>query len=380
MAKKIFFIFLAALVGLIVIIPIALKLTGSRSGLPGGQENTSSGDYFLRSEDSGNTWTAVSSNEEKTKFPTGIQGLTFHPQDSNQIFLGTKSSGLWKSSDAGKSWKKVKDKNEVLKPESAVYKVEINRSNPRIIYLALYYDNYGRILKSQDGGESFQQIYALTEQRFGVFDLYNNPYNADDITIITGQGGLLQTLNSGQTWKVKKWFGEPLSALLINTFSPGEIYVIARSKTVYKTTDDGENWTTIDPNVSAENETKSVQFEALNPFATGAGGLKLETFALDYSSPNTLYSGLADSVRRSTNKGNAWKDLKTIIPPESLPSRAIAINPQNSNEIYLGANKQIYRSRDWGQNWSVLNPPVRNKIQTIYVNTLNPKIVFVLSD
>ena len=157
MIKKILLIVLVLIVFLAVFLPLILKMVG-RSGFPFSIGSSSgTGGNILLSGDFGETWTSSNiSEEDKIPFPSQIYGLTFHPQNSDIIYLASKGSSFWKSSNGGKSWKKMADKTGTLKPAADIYKVASSPANPKIIYLAAYQDSRGKVLRSEDNGDSFK--------------------------------------------------------------------------------------------------------------------------------------------------------------------------------------------------------------------------------
>ena len=69
----------------------------------------------------------------------------------------------------------------------------------------------------------------------GVFDLYIDPQDADHVVIATGQGGVLETRNGGRTWRVRRWFSEALTQILVNPVFFGEMFVTTSGENLFKT-------------------------------------------------------------------------------------------------------------------------------------------------
>lgn len=384
--KKFILIVLVIVVGLLIIIPIVLRLAGVKSGtsLTGG----SVGQGLLKSEDGGETWTGVAvSDNKKISFPSGIYNLAYHPQNSDVIFLGSRGSGLWKSANGGKSWQNVTDKNGVLKPTSDVYKVSISHASPQIMYLAVYQDSLGRVLKSVDGGDSFKEVYTVTASGYGVFDLYVATDNPDNLIIITGQGGFLQTQDGGKTWRAHKWFGESLKTLLVNPIAPSEEYVITDTGNIAKTFDAGGVWTNLTDQINTENTPNyqpSLDSNTLFNLKQSASPFNntfknsAQTLTMDQNSPNILYLTLPNQLLRSKDGGFTWYNVDILTPPDSSPLGAVGVNPANSNIIFSGAGSQIYKSVDNGVNWKVINLPTSKIVKTFYFSPRNTNTMFAV--
>lgn len=388
MGLKILLIGLVIVLGLVVVLPFVLNIAGFKSfglsglGSVGGGPLASAGEGLLRSADGGENWDgAAISKTSRVPFPARLFDLAFHPQDSDIIFIGSKSSGLWKSKDAGKSWEKIFDQARVLSPASDVYKIAISRFNPKIMYLAVYQNDRGRVLKSEDGGESFREVYFVTANRYGVFDLYVNSGNPERAIIATGQGGVLETQNGGRTWRVVKWFSEPLVKLLINPVFPNEMFVLTDRGNLFKTFDGGENWADLNegPQEGGERISFAQPQISLNPLAgLFQQGSSIEALVPDPNLFTTLYIGSGSGVLRSSNGGFTWERLEILIPPEALPVKAVAVSPRSSSTIFAGASVQLHRSDDGGVNWRVKFLPTSSKIKNLLIHPLKPEIMFAV--
>lgn len=387
MVLKIILVILVIVLGLVVVLPFVLNIAGFNvfqfGSISGGA--ISAGEGLLRSKDGGESWVSVTnSSDKRIRFPQEILDISFHATSSDIIFLGSKGSGLWKSMNGGSSWQKVVDKARVLDPRADVYRVAVSRSQPRIIYLAVFQNSRGRVLKSEDGGGSFREMYFVTANRFGVFDLYADPSDANHVIIATGQGGVLETRNGGRTWRVKRWFSEALTRLVVNPYFSGEMFVTTSGKNLFKTFDGGENWADLNEglqrvaNSRGELEGRPSFQPSLNPFAGGAFGKSLEALVADPNVFTTIYIGSQDGLLRSTNGGFSWERLNVLIPPEALPVKAVVVDPRNSSTIFAAALNQIHRSEDGGINWNVKTLAVNGRIARILIHPLKPDTMFIV--
>lgn len=390
MLLKIILIGLAVILGLLVVLPFVLSIAGfnyfnlSDISSGGGAVTSSSAgqNLALRSRDAGENWDGISFlGDGRVSLPSQILDMAFHPQNPDVIFMGTKSSGIWKSKDTGQSWKKISDKSRVLNPIADVYKIAISRSNPQIIYAAVFQDRRGRVLRSSDGGDTFREIYFVTADRFGVFDLYINPADADWVIIVTGQGGALETKDSGRTWRVIKWFNNPLVKILVNPVFPVEMFVVNDQGNIFKTFDQGENWADLNEqsNDSGGSNLSYGPPPSFNPFAQ-LFSQSSKTIALvpDPKIFTTLYLGSKDGVLRSLDGGFNWKRLNLLMPPEALPVKAVVVHPRSSDIIFAGALSQLHQSDDAGMNWRVAFLPTSNKIKDLFIHPLKPEVMFAV--
>lgn len=370
MILKIILIILIAIIAVLIVLPFIFNIVGVQifqfSSSGGG-----SGTLFS-SQDGGKNW-------KNAVFTANIIDIVFHPLNSEIIWAGTKSAGLWKSENGSKSWKKISDTAGVLKERSDVFHIAVARSNPKILYLAVFQDKRGRILKSEDGGESFREIYFVTQDSFGVFDIYVSASDPDRVIIATGQGGVLESLDGGHTWRAIRWFGESVTRLAVNPVFANEIYVVTSGGRLWKTFNGGRNWSELNRGLEKIAVSSRQNNIAINPFSVFSGGRSLVgSFLPDPNIFTTVYVGSRIGLLRSPNGGFSWERLNLPLPPESLPVASAAIHPFNSSIIFAGAGKELYRSEDGGINWNVNTLPTKLKIHKIFIHPQKPEIMFLI--
>lgn len=383
MTSKYLLILIVIFFALVILLPLILSFAGVpifQFGSVGGRQRAGDGGtILLRSSDEGKTWEGVQIAQDKKMLePREIFDIAFHPHNHSLMFLGTKSQGLWKSEDNGLSWTSVKDAVGVLKRDADVHKIAVSSSSPDTVYLAVFQEKRGRVLKSEDRGNSFREILFVTEDGFGVFDLFADPKNADHVLAVTGQGGILESVNGGKTWSIKRWFSEALTNILVNPDFPNEFFVVTSSGRLWKTFDGGENWADLNKalkRIMLKNREKERYVDPLLAFRSG-GGNNIERLIPDPMLFSTLYIGSRAGLLRSTNGGFGWEKMDTLIPPEALPVSAVAAHPRRSQTLFAAALSQIHRSDDGGKEWSVstLDTPLR--VSRFFIDPEDTNIMF----
>jgi len=183
--------------------------------------------------------------------------LAIAPSDPNILYLGTgepmharsstHGNGVWKSTDAGKTWTKIG-----LEKSYFINKVEVDSKNPDIVYVAAegkLYDNEPDcergLFKTTDGGKTWTNLGPMPDR--GVADVVIDPRNSDIVitasyklvrrawTYIDRQPGneLYKSTDGGKTWKKlttacrRAWRsgarGSPSSRRTRPSFMPGSM-------------------------------------------------------------------------------------------------------------------------------------------------------------
>ncbi len=173
------------------------------------------GDGVYKSTDAGKTWTNIGFGNSDA-----ISRIRIHPTNPNIVFVAdfgkygvnSEERGIFKSTDGGKSWRKVLYKG----PESGGIDVEIDQKNPNIMYASLW-EAYRKewqmssggpgsgMYKSTDGGETWTEITHATGLPSGIDGKIGiSVSSVDDSRVFAlvenENGGLYRSDDAGATW------------------------------------------------------------------------------------------------------------------------------------------------------------------------------------
>ncbi|MBT6854655.1 MAG: glycosyl hydrolase, partial [Nitrospina sp.] len=133
--------------------------------------------------DGGTYWENVSDGFLNS---AAVGALAVAPSDNNVIYAGMGEStiridvsfgdGIYKSTDAGKTWKNIG-----LQKTRHVSEIRVHPENPDLVYVSAFGDAFGAnkdrgIYRSKDGGENWEQILFRSEKA-GAIDLSMDPNN-----------------------------------------------------------------------------------------------------------------------------------------------------------------------------------------------------------
>ncbi|MGH9399766.1 MAG: WD40/YVTN/BNR-like repeat-containing protein, partial [Thermoanaerobaculia bacterium] len=223
-----------------------------------------------KTSDGGGAWTPVSDKDFKTG---SVGAIGVAESDPHVIYVGMGESpirgnvshgdGVYKSTDAGKTWTNVGLKNTYQ-----ISRVRVHPKNPDLVYVAAQGHVWGSnpergIFRSKDGGRTWEKALFVSEKT-GAADLVMDPTNPRILyagfwqvyrkpwMLESGgtESGIYRTADGGDTWK-KLAGGLPEGivgniGLAVSPARPDRVWAIVESKEkggVYRSDDAGEKWT-----------------------------------------------------------------------------------------------------------------------------------------
>lgn len=367
-----------------------------------------------RSIDGGKTWEHVLYVDDKT----GANAIEISESNPNILYASTwqsypgvngKSGGVYKSTDAGKSWKKI---DQGLPDDNGKGRIglAVSKINPDKIYALLDHrekpDSLGaaELYKSVDGGKSWQRTHQDELMIFSVIgwyftDVYVNPKNDEEVYALGVR--LAHSLNGGKTFDfiggdVFHLFPSPAEPLhldqcelWINPKNPDHL-VLGNDGGLYVSYDKGKSWLhlnniptgefydiTLDHktpyNIYAgaqDNATvygparewnpkyyEGWKYLWIDPWSGGDGCMTL----IDPVDTTTLYYSAQEGDVRRMNLNS--KVVKNVRPEISQLKGKVRYNfispyflsPHEHKTLYLGGN-YLFKSTDRGDSWSVISP------------------------
>jgi photosystem II stability/assembly factor-like uncharacterized protein/two-component sensor histidine kinase len=179
--------------------------------------NVSSGYGIWKSEDAGKTW-----KSSGLKNSRHVPRIAVHPTNHNIVYAGvlgniykpTQERGVYKSIDGGKTWKKTLFSNE----HAGVVDLTMDPTNPRVLYASTWRVNRtpyslnsggegSALWKSTDSGETWTELSTkkgFPEGTLGIIGVTVSPQNSQRIWAIIenkDKGGLYRSEDGGETWK-----------------------------------------------------------------------------------------------------------------------------------------------------------------------------------
>lgn len=319
--------------------------------------------------------------------------VTIDPSNSNNLWAGSASGGIWKSVNAGASWTPVVTGFPVL----GVSSILVHPTNPSIIYAGtgeVYRvdtsnigfnvwkarGTYGvGILKSTDGGLTWSPVLAKnSSDMFAIQMLEFDPVDPN-IVFACATDGLYKTVNGGTDWTriLAKTY---VSDIAINPSNRDQIVVgvgnmINTDKGIYRTTNGtaaAPTWTKITSGLP----TSFRGFIRLDN--VGATRLVASIGRDDNSTQGEIYI--------STNFGSTWvnKSGSHHCQYQFWFSHDVAINPSNLNQLVMGG-VPLYRytytsTTTTSGTRTTIGSNVHSDIHDVEFDPRNNSIIYVATD
>ena len=278
---------------------------------------------------------------------TGVAGV---PTDPNTYYFGAAAGGVWKTTDAGRTWKPLWDKLPEASP--SVGAIVVAPSNPNVIYAGT--------------GEG--------AVRGNVVD----------------GNGIYKSIDAGKTWafsglRDSRYIGR----MAISATDPNTVFVAAlghlfgdnSERGIYRTRDGGKSWQRV---LYVDDKT---------------GGIDVQ---IDPSNPNTIYAamwqvyrkpwifesgGPGSGLYRSRDGGTTWEKLTGHGLPDGIYGRIGVAPTTDPKRIYalIEAEKGgLYRTDDGGASWKLINSDNAYKQRAWYYTNVfadpkDPNKVFVMN-
>ncbi len=364
----------------------------------GGRSNTATGvvgdinTYYMgttggglwKTDDLGLTWNNISDGFFKTG---SVGAVSVSESDPNVVYVGMgehavrgvmthHGDGVYKSTDAGKTWKKIG-----LDLTQHISRIAIHPKDPNIVYVAaqgaLYSKNQDRgVYKSIDGGITWKKTLYV-DDKTGCVELsldMNNPrvlyaamneYGRQPWKVISGGvgSGLYKSTDSGETWvKIQKGLPKELGkmAVSVSRANSNKVYLLLESDSdkdlggLFVSNNAGENWSRV------TNDHRLIQ----------RAWYYIEVFA-DPQDENTVYVMSAPAMR-STDGGKTWE----IINSRHGDHHDLWINPNNPKNMVIADDGGASISVNFGKTWSLQSNMPTAQFYRINVDNMFPYNIY----
>ena len=292
---------------------------------------------IYKSTDGGETW-----NKVKGGLPTndvGKIGLAFAPSNPNFIYAYIEGAdgkgGIFRSTDKGASWERRNPYDTTAQYYAEIF---VDPKNPERIY----YPNVF-IFYSDDGGKSLKTMNTRSKH-VDNHVIWIDP-NDTDYYLVGCDGGVYESYDRGETWAFK-------ANLPITQFYDVAVSNEAPFYLVCGGTQDNNS-------LCGPSRTRTINGGQNADWFVTQGGDGF-TSRIDPEDPNTIYAELQYGVldrfdRRTGERINIQPaEAKNEIPSRWNWDSPLIISPHSHTRLYF-ASQRLYRSDDRGNSWKEIS-------------------------
>ncbi len=292
-----------------------------------------------------------------------IADFAVNPANPKQFFVGVASGHIWRTDNAGITWKPVFDNYGAY----AIGCLAMDPTNPNVVWAGTGENNHQRALgygdgvyKSLDGGKSWTNMGLKNSRQIGMILI--NPKNPDTVYVAAegsvwgpgGDRGLFKTTDGGKTWAKVLAISDNtgVNCAVMDPRDPEVIIATSeqRRRHVYtkisggpetafhKTTDGGKTWRKITSGLPS----------------VDMGGIGL---AISPADPDVVYAIIeaaadASGFYRSTDRGESWSKMSGYSAQGQYYNEIFA-DPKDVDTVYsVETVSQV--TRDGGKTWQAL--------------------------
>ncbi|MBV9435619.1 MAG: hypothetical protein JOZ44_06185 [Acidobacteria bacterium] len=316
------------------------------------------------------------------------------PSQPNVFYFGSVGGGVWKTQNAGQTWKPIFDSQSI----ASIGAIAVSASNPEVIYVGTgeadmrSQISYGDgMYKSSDGGRTWRNIGLRDTRQIGR--ILVDPRNPD-VVLVAALGhaygeneerGVFRSADGGSTWQ-KVLFKDASTGAIDLAWNAGNPQVVYASlwqvrrppwnvyppasgpgSGLYKSEDEGKTWKQITGNGFP---------------SEGLGRIGIAVAPSDANRVYAIVDAKDGGLYRSDDAGASWQraDFESRIWGRGWYFGQVEVDPKDENTLYV-MNTSTYRSRDGGHSFdAVKGAPGGDDYHQLWINPNDPHRMGLASD
>lgn len=356
-----------------------------------------------KTEDGGATWEKVLYVDEKSgavelsmdmNTPEVLYAAMWeHQRKPWQVISGGPGSGLYKTTDAGKTWKKI---HNGLPEEKGKMAISVSRANSNKVYALVESDTYkdlGGLFVSNDAGESWNLVNKdnrLTQRAWYYIEVFADPQDENSVWVQSAP--MLQSIDGGKTFEANDGAHGDYHDLWFNPTNSKNM-ILADDGGGSISFNGGESWSTQDNMPTAQfyriNTDNQFPYRiyggqqdnssvVISSIALGRGGISKEHWnnsaggesaflAFDPDDPRYVMGGSYLGTIELLDQKSGGSTNVMIAPIQYLGRdasdmryrynwNAPIIWSQHEPGTFYHGSQYVQRTRDNGKTWEVISP------------------------
>ncbi len=229
---------------------------------------------LFRSTDGGQTWQelpGLRGHGSGASWQPGAGGMCLHtivldPSDSGRIFVAISAAGVFRTDDAGESWRPINRglksagiPNPTAEVGHCVHRIAMHRSRPGVLFMQKHWD----VMRSDDAGESWYEISGNLPSDFG-FPIDVHAHQPDTVYVVPitsdsqhyppdGKLRVYRSRTGGNEWEALTtglpqrdcYVNVLRDAMAVDALDPCGVYFGTTGGQVYASANAGDSWVPI---------------------------------------------------------------------------------------------------------------------------------------
>ena len=273
-----------------------------------------------------------------------ISDFAVNPANHNEYYVATSSGGVWKTVNAGTTYKPIFDSQGSY----SIGCVTIDPNNHNVVWVGSGENNNQRsvaygdgIYKSTDGGSSWKNMGLKMSEHIG--NIIVDPRNSDVVYVA----------------------------------AIGPVWSAGGDRGVYKTTDGGENWEKV-LEIDEHTGVNDIIMDPRNPDVLYAAAYQRRRHVFTY-----IGGGPGSGMHKTTDGGKTWTKINKGLPSVDIGRIGLTFSPADPEIIYAIVEAAqgkggFYRSTNRGASWEKRSSHVTsgNYYQEIIADPKDPDLVY----
>ena len=321
---------------------------------------THQGEIF-RSTDAGETWKITG-----LKLPKAVSTVFVRPDDPWTVYAASRDFGyhygLFQTRDGGDNWRHIGPspcgtvRDMVGSSPCGIVSVAGSPADPGGVYVGMV----GGIFCSRDDGETWVQLNDIYGWSLAV-----SPEDAEIVYAGTSLGRILNSVDGGTNWR-EVYRGESMEAVVTLAVSPKDARIVyagtdgppgdPRRRRILRSTDAGDTW---------------------QEMTWSFGTHRIRSLAVSPEDPQVVYVGTdGGGIFRSLDGGESWTAINGDLLDREV--RFLVVSPADDRMLYAAIWSGLFRSRDGGESWEEIDRGIIGRdVRCVLVSPEDEQVVYI---
>ena len=305
------------------------------------------GSGLYKSQDGGRSWRKLEAGLPTFAEGLGRIGITVAPSDPRRLYATVEArtgAGIYRSDDAGDSWRRVNSDPRVVARASDAAEVRVHPTDPDTVFVPTIV-----AWKSTDGGKTFTAFRGAP----GGDDYQRIWIDPDrpEVMILSADQGAIVSVNGGASWS--SWYNQPTAQFY---------HVSTDNAFPYRVC--GGQQESGSACVSSRGDDGQITFREWHPVGVEEYGY----VAADPLDPDVVYGGKLSRYDRRTGqvqnvsprplRGPGYRVVRT---------QPVLFSPLDPKLLYFASNT-LWKTTDGGTRWEAISPDLTRKTWPVPAN------------